>query len=272
MAKQRVLVIGAHPDDCDIKAGGTAALWTAAGVEVVFVSMTDGRCGHQSEEPAALADRRRAEAAAAGGVLGISYHVLSHPDGGLEPTVANRLETVRLIRRAKPDLVLTHRPNDYHPDHRYTAQLVQDAAYMVTVPHCAPDVPFLHANPIFGSLSDTFSRPCPFSADMIVPIDSVVDQVTAMLDKHASQFYEWMPFNRGFLNEVPTGAAERLAWVKKWYLKDFALRADAHRRRLVAALGPSGEDVQVVEAFEISEYGSPLTAERKAALFPFLHV
>ena len=193
----KVLVIGAHPDDCELKAGGTARQWANRGFEVTFVSVTDGGAGHHTMMPAELIVRRRMEAAAAAEVLGVQSRVLDHHDGELLPTLEARLDIIRLIRQVRPDLVLTHRPNDYHPDHRYTSQLVQDAAYMVTVPRIAPDVPSLRMDPVFGYLSDSFTAPQPFRGDVIVPIDDVMEDVLAAIDCHASQFYEWLPFNMG---------------------------------------------------------------------------
>src|SRR5262245_14363130 len=146
----RLLIIGAHPDDADYYAGGTAALYRAAGQVVKMVSLTNGDAGHQTLRGPELARRRKAEAAAAGAVIGASYDVLDDPDGELQPTLENRRQVIRLIRTFRPDLLLTHRPNDYHPDHRYTSLLVQDAAYMVTVPAVCPDTPHLSANPVIA--------------------------------------------------------------------------------------------------------------------------
>src|ERR1700683_5406673 len=144
----RILVLGAHPDDADIKTGGTSTKWRRLGHEVKLVSVTDGGAGHQTLRRPALAERRRAEARAAGAVIGATYDILDQRDGELMPTLEARYQLIRLIRTFKPDLILTHRPNDYHPDHRYTSQLVQDAAYMVTVPAVVSDVPHLSDDPV----------------------------------------------------------------------------------------------------------------------------
>src|SRR6202171_2946196 len=175
MSSPRILILGAHPDDADLKAGGTASKWRRLGCEVKLVSVTDGRSGHQTQHGPALAERRRAEARAAGAVIGAAYDLLDHPDGALMPTLEARYTLIRLIRGFRPDLVLTHRPNDYHPDHRYTSVLVQDAAYMITVPFFNPDVPALKKNPVFLYASDRFQRPNPFRADVAVDIDDVIE-------------------------------------------------------------------------------------------------
>src|SRR5437879_8205497 len=158
----RVLVLGAQPDDADIKAGGTSALWIAQGFEVLLVSVTDGGAGHHTLPRQQLVERRRAEAKAAGAVIGADYQLLHFPDGELMPSLEARLRLIRLIREFRPDLILTHRPADYHPDHRYTAQLVQDAAYMVTVPAVCPEAAHLERNPVIAYFSDSFRKPCPF--------------------------------------------------------------------------------------------------------------
>src|SRR3954447_10886906 len=94
----RVLVIGAHPDDADIKAGGTAAKWCALGHTVKLASLTDGRAGHHRMHGPELARRRRTEAAAAGAVIGAAYEVLDCPDGELDDRLEYRHRVIRLIR------------------------------------------------------------------------------------------------------------------------------------------------------------------------------
>ena len=203
----RLLVIGAHPDDCEIRAGGLAALYRQAGHQVCFVSVTNGESGHQSLHGERLAAIRRQEAAASGQVLGLEYRVLGKRDGHLEPTLAARLELIRLIRQYQPDLLLTHRPCDYHPDHRYTAQLVCDAAYLLTVPAVAPDAPALSRDPVIMYLWDGFQRPYPFAPTVVVDIEPVVESVLDMLVCHRSQMFDWLPFNRGELDRVPAEPA-----------------------------------------------------------------
>src|SRR5262249_12044892 len=93
----RILVVGAHPDDPDITAGGTAARGCAAGAVVGLVSLTDGSAGHQGQHGPALAARRRAEAEAAGRVIGASYEVLDIPDGELDDRLEYRQRVIRLL-------------------------------------------------------------------------------------------------------------------------------------------------------------------------------
>lgn len=270
-AQLRILAIGAHPDDCDIGAGGVAALYARRGHEVHFVAMTNGDAGHQSMAGAPLARRRQAEAQAAAAVIGIQYLVLDNHDGELEPSLANRRTVIRVIRDIRPDLILTHRLNDYHPDHRYTAQLVQDAAYMVAVPNVVGLSQRLPANPVICYMSDTFLRPYPFTPDVVIAIDDVLDVKMQMLQQHASQFYEWLPFIDGSLAEVPAGEAERLVWLREvWAPRNEAI-ANRHRTILRAQYGPErAAQIRYAEAFEVSEYGAPLTPEVRQRLWPFL--
>src|SRR5687767_1143734 len=186
----RIICFGAHPDDCELKAGGTAALWAEKGHKVKFVSVTNGDIGHWRESGPALARRRKAEVEAAATVLGIEVEVLDIHDGELEPTLAHRKTITRLIREWKADIVMSHRPNDYHPDHRYTGVLVQDAAYMVTVPFFCPDVPAMKDNPVFMYYPDRFQKPNPFDPDVVVDIGSVIEKKLDALGIMVSQFYE----------------------------------------------------------------------------------
>jgi len=266
----RILVIGAHPDDCDISAGGTAALYRQAGHTVRFVSVTNGESGHHQKSGAELVAIRRAEAAASGAVIGADYDVLNNRDGYLQPTVEARFEIIGLIRRFNPDLILTHRPNDYHPDHRYTSQLVCDAAYMVTVPPIVPDVPALRTNPVIAYLPDQFEKPYPLDPAVVVDIEPVIDTVVAMLDCHTSQFYEWLAYNQGKEDEVPADPAARRKWLKVEYLARIAPLADRHRDLVVATYGERGHDIKSIEAFEGCEYGSPLNKAAIKRLFPFV--
>src|SRR5580658_7339014 len=188
--KLRIICFGAHPDDCEIKAGGAAALWAAAGHHVKFVSLTNGDIGHWREAGGPLARRRNAEVQYAASRLGITSEVLDNHDGELLPTLENRRTVTRLIREWRADIVMGPRTNDYHPDHRYTGVLVQDAAYMVAVPFFCPDTPPLHGNPLFLFYPDAFQKPNPFQADIVVDIDKTIEKKLDALDMLVSQFYE----------------------------------------------------------------------------------
>jgi LmbE family N-acetylglucosaminyl deacetylase len=266
----RVLIIGAHPDDCEFTAGGVAALYARQGHDVMFVSVTNGDAGHQDTGGARLAQRRRAEALAAAAVIGIGYTLLDIHDGELLPTLENRRQIIALIRAFRPDLIMSPRPNDYHPDHRYTALLIQDAAYMVMVPNVCAFAERLPHNPAIVYVADTFQKPYPFTPDAIVAIDEVVEQKVDMLHAHESQLYEWLPYVGGYLDQVPAAPADRRAWLRQSL--DTRLRRDADRFRdkLITRYGAeAGGSVQYAEAFEWCEYGAPMTEASLARLFPF---
>ncbi len=266
-AKLNIIAFGAHPDDCDIRAGGVAAKWVAKGHRVRFVAVTNGDAGHHEQGGGMLAARRRAEAREAGRRVGVDYVVLDNHDGELVPSLKVREQIIRQIREWKADLVLGPRPNDYHPDHRYTGVLLQDAAFMVTVPNIAPDTPALKRNPVFFYFEDGFQKPQPFTPDVAVSIDDVFEKKVAMLDAHVSQFYEWLPWHSGVLDQVPKGEAERKAWLAK---SRGRAPTPAVREALERFYGKeAAARVQHAEAFEICEYGRrPETVELKR-LFPF---
>jgi LmbE family N-acetylglucosaminyl deacetylase len=267
----RILVIGAHPDDADIKAGGTAAKWCALGSVVRLVSLTNGQAGHQTQYGPELARRRRAEAQAAAAVIGATYEVLDYPDGELDDRLEYRHHIIRLIRTFQPDAILTHRSTDYHPDHRVTGLLVQDAAYLLTVPRICPDVPHLPRSPVILYFSDAFTKPCRFEPHLVVDIEAEFDRLVDMLDCHRSQFYEWLPSNAGYLDQVPAGAAERRRWLAERIGRRLRPLADRYRDLLVQTYGlERGQQVHYIEAFEVSEYGAPLDEAARARLFPFL--
>jgi LmbE family N-acetylglucosaminyl deacetylase len=266
--KIRVIAFGAHPDDCDIRAAGTAALFAKMGHAVKFVSVTNGDAGHQTMHGSELARRRLAEAKESARRLGIEYEVLNNHDGELLPTLEVRQQVIRQIRAWNADVVLAPRPNDYHPDHRYTGVLVQDAAYMVVVPAVTPDVPPLRKNPVFLYYEDGFQRPNPFRPDIAVKIDEVIDQKIDGLDAHVSQFYEWLPWVDGKLEQVPKDAAERKVWLKRTRTREIK---PAVRAALVKWYGPeAGNATKYYEAFEICEYGAQPDEARIRKLFPML--
>ena len=264
----RIIAFGAHPDDCDSRVGGTAAKWAALGHLVKFVSVTSGDAGHQSEGGGALAMRRRAEAREAGKRLGIAeYETLDNHDGELVPSLDVRHQIIRRIRQWKADLVLSPRPNDYHPDHRYTGILVQDAAYMVVVPNVCPDTPALRKNPVFMYFQDGFQRPNPFRPDVAVSIDEVIEKKFAALDAHESQMYEWLPWVAGNLDKVPTDPAARREWLRKSRLG--RTLAEPMREALRKWYGAQTDSVRFAEAFEVCEYGSRPSEQDLRRLFPF---
>jgi LmbE family N-acetylglucosaminyl deacetylase len=269
--KLRIIVFGAHPDDCEIKAGGVAAKWAALGHQVKLVSVTNGDIGHWKTAGGPLAERRKQEVLNADKLLGVETEVLDNHDGELLPTLENRKTIVRLIREWNADIVLCPRSNDYHPDHRYTAILVQDAAYMVTVPFFCPDIPHLTRNPVFLYVSDGFQKPNPFQPDIVVSTDDVIERKVRGLVDMESQFVE-----RGV-----SGSEEQM-WkteadhqklrkqVGDSFTGRFGGEANRFRSKLIELYGEEkGKAVRTAEAFEICEYGRRPGIQELKKLFPF---
>jgi LmbE family N-acetylglucosaminyl deacetylase len=270
--KLRILCFGAHPDDCELKAGGVALLWAAKGHHVKFVSVTNGDIGHWRDAGGPLARRRKAEVERAARLLGIATEVLDIHDGELLPTLENRRTITRLIREWKADIVMSHRPNDYHPDHRYTGVLVQDSAYMVAVPHFCPDTPPLKTNPVFLFYSDYFQKPNPFQPDIVVNIDPVIEKKLDALDTLESQFYEGGALgNAEMIPTDPKKQEQRRRQVREAHAGRFRTVAERYRGGLEEWYGKEkATKVGHAEAFEICEYGRRPDKKELAYLFPFV--
>ena len=260
-------LFGAHPDDCDADAGGTAILYAKMGHKVKFVSLTNGDAGHYAMGGGELAKIRMAEAQEAGKRFGVEYTVMDNHDGELMPTLENRLKVIREIRKWNADVVIGPRPNDYHPDHRYTAILMQDAAYLVIVPNIAPDVPPLKKNPVFLYAEDRFQKPNPFEPDIAVILMKCLIR----------RSMEWPPMNRsistGFPGPpgdwimVPEDEQSRLELLAKW--RPFTPN-ESVRECLRKWYGGEVDNVKHAEAFEICEYGKQPDEEEIRRLFPML--
>lgn len=273
--KLRIIVFGAHPDDAEYKAGGTGAKWAKLGHEVKLVSVTNGDIGHWQMAGGPLAQRRTAEVKAAAKILGTTSQVLDIHDGELLPTLENRKLITRLIREWQADVVIAHRPWDYHPDHRYVGVLVQDAAFMVTVPFFCPDVPPLKKNPVFLYSSDGFQKPYPFAPDIAVSLDDVFDQKVEAIHELPSQHYEGgANGSEEHVAKVPPAAdvAGRKAWLRERWANRQSSEANRYRDVLKRWYGDeAGAAVKYAETFEICEYGSRPNEAEIRRLFPFFN-
>jgi LmbE family N-acetylglucosaminyl deacetylase len=269
--KLHIICFGAHPDDCELRAAGVAAMWAAKGHHVKFVSVTNGDIGHWRDAGGPLARRRKAEVEQSARLLGITTEVLDIHDGELMPTLENRRMIVRMIREWKADIVMSHRPNDYHPDHRYTGVLVQDAAFMVQVPHFCPDVPALKDNPVFLFYPDSFQKPSAFQPDIVVAIDDVMEKKLTALDTLESQFYEGGALGSAdLLPADPKKQEERRRQVRSAHAGRSQAVAQRFRDKLAEWYGKDpAAKVQFAEAFEICEYGRRPNRAELAKLFPF---
>lgn len=267
----RLLILGAHPDDAEFHAGGTAAIYCEAGHVVKMVSVTNGESGHYKLFGPELVAIRRGEAQNSAAVIGATYEVWDFPDGRLQATLEVREQIIRELRTFKPDLVLTHRQNDYHPDHRAVGQAVQDASFLVTVPPICRDTPILRRDPVVGYLPDLFTRPAPLRGDVVVDTDNHIETIVRMLAAHRSQVFDWLPYNMRRLEELPQAESEKLAWLRNWFESRTAPFAERYRSELVQEYGPErGAAVKYCEVFEISEYAASLDEAARRRLFWFL--
>ncbi|HJN08514.1 MAG TPA: PIG-L family deacetylase [Pirellulaceae bacterium] len=270
--KLRIIAFGAHPDDCEFKMAGTAVKWAQRGHHVKLVSVTNGDIGHWRMAGGPLAKRRTAEVHEAAKRIGTTAEVLDIHDGELMPTLENRQKITRLIRRWKADIVITHRPNDYHPDHRYTGVLVQDSAYMVAVPFFCPDTPPLKRNPVFMYYSDGFQKPNPFNPSVIVSIDDVFEKKMDAVDALVSQVYEGGAL--GSAETLRQRHADNPIARREWATESWSRRqgriADKYRGALISWYGEeAGKAVKYAEAYEVCEYGRQPNREELKKLFPF---
>ena len=268
--KLRIIVFGAHPDDPEYRAAGVAMKWAKQGHHVKLVATTNGDIGHWESAGGPLAIRRKKEVAEVARRLGVVNEVLDNHDGELEPTLDNRRAVTRLIKQWNADIVITNRPNDYHPDHRYTSILVQDSAYMVTVPFITPDVAPLKKNPVFLYSSDRFQKPNPFKPDVAISIDDVMEPTLDALLVMESQIHEGGANGYpGIFPTDPAGRQKRRDEVRTGLARRYASEADRYRDLLVKFEGEKGRTAKYAQAYEICEYGrQPSQAELKQ-LFPF---
>ena len=265
----RILMIGAHQDDNEINCGGLAVKLVERGHEVRFLSMSNGCGGHHILTPEETVAVRAKEAAAVAAYLGVTYDVWDIEDCTLTADLATRRRLIVYIREFAPDLIISHRTCDYHPDHRAVGQLVQDAAYLLIVPHECPQAPALRRTPVIMYAEDEYEYTNPvFRADYVFDIEEEVERKIAAIALNPSQVYEWLPYTEDEV--VPEGEAERSAWVREKYLRQSARSADRFREGLVKRYGQEkGRAVRYAEGYEICEYGGQLTGQMERELFPF---
>ena len=271
MEKLKYMVIGAHPDDCDFRFSGTAFKLKAQGHEIMYLSMTNGCSGHHLTPGPAMTARRYAEAQAVAKLIGITYKLTDIPDGALTTDLRYRDLLMREIRAFEPDLIFTHRPYDYHPDHRNTGTLVMDCSYLMRVPYVVPDSPPLKKSPYIFYTYDHFTFPGPFVPDMVVSVDDVMDKKTAVLDCHVSQVYEWLPWVGGYAEEVPpeSDPKGRFRWLKTKLLDRKPDASGKYREILEKRYGAEiASKTNSCEAFQLCEYGAQLSYEEMEKLFP----
>ncbi len=185
----RILAVGAHPDDLDILCAGTLAKFAKRGDEIFMGILTDGSKGHFRTPPAELAEIRKSEATESSEVIGAELIWLGMPDACLFDDERTRLRVIDMMRIAKPDLIMTHSPNDYHPDHRMASKLVFDATYIATVPHMKTE----HSH--YEAVAPIYYMDTPagfdFQPEVYVNITDTIDKKKEMMSKHQSQV-QWL--------------------------------------------------------------------------------
>ncbi|MCC7493133.1 MAG: PIG-L family deacetylase [Fimbriimonadaceae bacterium] len=205
MANQQpcVLAVMAHPDDIEILCAGTLCRLRDLGWRVALATMTHGDCGSADLGPAEISAIRTAEAEASAARLGASYHCLDQLDLFVlfnEPTLK---ATVELLRQVRPDVLVTHSPQDYMLDHEQTSVLVRDAACGAPIKNvftgaADPAAPLDHiptlyyADPIEG-LDALGNRITP---GFYVDISATIDRKEQLLACHASQ-RDWLLKHHG---------------------------------------------------------------------------
>ncbi len=266
--EKRVIVICAHPDDAELTTGGTAILLSRSGYKVKLVSLTNGNKGHHKGTKNEIAIRRYNETQEVKKRMNCEYEILNNEDGELEANLKNRMEVIRLIREWKADIVITHPSYDYHPDHRNTSLLVQDAAFLVNVPKILPEVPALTESPLFlytrGRYADR-QKPNP---DIVVDITPVVREKAYIIDAHASQIYEWLPWINRSNKIIPDTQEEKIEYILKEYVLKRGEIKEKDRHVVEKWYGSRAKEVKTIEAFEICEFGRAVNDQDIRELFP----
>ncbi len=269
VSKLRILVIGAHQDDPE-KMAGTAIKFVRAGHIVKFLCATNGQSGHEVYPGYKIVQIRDEEKRRSKEVLGVAgYESLDMNDGYLTTDIPSRERMMRAIREFAPDLIFTHRPCDYHPDHRNTAMLVQDCSYLLRVPNFLPTVPVMDKLPLIFYIDDTFQKPYSFQAGVIVAIDDVFEKKIEALAQHESQVFDWLPWVDGTDSaSIPKDARERMEWLAKRYEPASLWQAEKFAGLLKARYGKKAADIRLCEAFEPCEYGAKHSGVDYELIFP----
>ncbi|MDI4646897.1 PIG-L deacetylase family protein [Cohnella hashimotonis] len=201
-----VLAVGCHPDDLEIGCGGTLAKLAKQGHRVTMAHVANGNKGHRTIPPETLRDMRKEEARQAGALIGAEVVSLDIPDLSVKADQDELIAgLVNLIRRVRPDYIITHPPEDYMKDHMEVSRAVFDASFAASISHYAPDSPYpFHDKvpPIY--YMDTLAG-VGFLPTEYVDITGEIDVKIAMNDSHQSQI-KWLYEHDGidFLDFVRT--------------------------------------------------------------------
>ena len=252
---------------------GRRRFFRRARAKVKLVALTNGDVGHFAQAGGPLAQRRKAEVEACHEKLGVATDVLDIHDGELMPDLETRKKVANLIRDWQADIVLSHRPWDYHPDHRAVGKLAEDAAVVVAAPYFAPYTPPTKGNPIFLFYSDNFKKPYPFDPIIAVGFDEVAQKKWDCISASAVAVRR-RRFVAGALRPERSDRRGRAQGVP-------ARRGEtAQRGRGEPVPRPAGEAlwraegpaIKYAEAFELNQYGRAATADELKAMFPDIPV
>lgn len=180
-----ILAIGAHPDDLEILCAGTLARYARQGHKVTMCVVTDGTAGHREIKPPELARIREDEARRAAAVIGADFLWMGLPDEFVFNDRPTRLRFVEAIRQARPDLILTHAPEDYHPDHRAVSALTFDTSFIASLPNIETGLPAHDGVPPIHYMDTLAAKG--FLPTEYVDISDDFETKRAMLECHASQ-------------------------------------------------------------------------------------
>lgn len=264
----KVLLICAHPDDADLLGGGLAMRLRARGHKIKFVSATNGNKGHYKEEPINLAKRRFEEGKKAAEHVGADYECLNINDGEVWVNEENYRKVMRCIREYAPDLIITHRPNDYHRDHRYVGQLVMDASYMLIVPLAFPEYRTSYRDmPVIAYSYDDFDNP-PITPSVILDITDVYERKALGCMQHESQLLEWLPYTYKMENTLPEDYDFNKRREIVETLIQYLFSSAMSRYRKLVKEGYKDRKVRQIEVFEICPYGKQPNMKELKELFP----
>ena len=185
-----ILAIGCHPDDLEIACGGTLIRYVREGHKVSMCTISNGDLGHAVIMPDELREIRRKECEAAAKVIGADYHCVELGDGFTEASNKEaRLRLIEIIRKTKPDVIISHNPDDYMRDHMQTSAMAYDASFISTLPHIFTDSEFTTNFPPVIYM-DTLAG-IGFIPTEYVDISDVIEQKLEALACHKSQI-QWM--------------------------------------------------------------------------------
>jgi LmbE family N-acetylglucosaminyl deacetylase len=190
-----VLAVGAHPDDLEIICAGTLAKYSLNGDKVFMASLTNGNMGHPEIRPGEMSKIREEEMRNSASVIGAEVIWIGVDDELSEVNVEARLRMVDVFRYAKPDVIITHSIDDYHVDHRNTAQLVNDAAPLACVHNIVRNLKQLDKQPLIYTMDNLAG--IGFVPQEFVDIGDTLEIKKKMFLCHKSQV-EWMAKATGF--------------------------------------------------------------------------